>query len=996
MLLLERDAEGQVCREPGAVMINPVSCVVNKNLRIERCNTSFLALTGFKAEDVCGSLISDFVHPADYDNLISALDSKSFPESPPQQRSVRLITVNSTYFELSTTVEQMVSRSSTEYLLHFSCEKDKHEVNGRDFLYNTIEESYIILGLDRRILSFNRKAAELGKICSVWNLSEGALFDNVLAGRFLKLFLEYFPRALKGETFEIENSFRYIDGSELWIATTLKPLLDEEKNVRCVTLISRDVSGNRRVQQELRASEKKLKSLLGNCSDFILVMNEDYEVTFFSESVVKLLGSDLRKAVAFGLKPLIHEADLPVVLNCCEVLRKLPGKTVWTRFRIRKYDGEFAWWEGSFCNMLQHEAIKGFVLNFRDITDRLKVERQLEFDRRNWDALINNTSDMLWSIDKNLRLVTANIAFRNEIQKSSGARVTAGDYVMVPGTSSFGDKWKAFYLKALGGERFTVETDESGPFTVATEVSFNPIIEEQNVIGVACSARDISERKSAQKILQLSFQDRLKVASRLTSILNTLPACVVMLDEKGRIIEANDSWYKLVSKCDPSIKSINDGEAYFSCCVNDELLNERKEIINGVKKILSGESSDFIFEYDCKNGNETRWYEVQASALHHGEERGAVVMHTDITDRKLAEQKIAASEALFKALVTNSLHVVQLIDSAGRIQYTSPSVKMVLGYTESELESSLLTTFVNPEDQRKFQDALQALDGLIISEPLEVRIINRKNLWVWVEMQLFNLKNNKDVNSVVVNFRDITSRINAEAKLKASNKELQTFIYSASHDLRGPLASIIGLTRIGKVTTDQEKNRQLMQMIESSASKLDGALMKLVESMTIKDASRFADMIDFEEIINEALAKYEFFPGYADMKVTVVVNKNYQLTSNKLIIQSIVQNLVENAIKYRNQYNESFLHIQVGGTAKEAVLVFEDNGIGIDRSIQNKVFEMYYRGTQKSGGSGLGLYLVKTGVDKLGGSISVMSEPGVGSTFIITIPTSPNEISAVQ
>ncbi len=360
--------------------------------------------------------------------------------------------------------------------------------------------------------------------------------------------------------------------------------------------------------------------------------------------------------------------------------------------------------------------------------------------------------------------------------------------------------------------------------------------------------------------------------------------------------------------------------------------------------------------------------------------------------KSIVNQRISSSEALFEAIVTNSLHVVQLIDPHGTILYTSPSVKMVLGFSSFEMDTNNLCSFIHPEDQEQFRVLLKNLSSYRTSSPLLLRILNHKKLWVWMEMQFVNLLHDKAVNSIVANYRDITGRIDAEAKLKSSNNELQTFIYKASHDLRGPLASIIGLTRIGKSSTDHSRIGHIMSMIETSANKLDSALMKLVQSMTIRDAKRFHDVIDFEEIIQEALNKYEYYPGFTRLRVTVVVNKNYELISNRLILQSIVQNLIENAIKYQNPHAESFLHIQVGGTPNETILVFEDNGIGIERSIQEKIFEMYFRGTQKSNGSGLGLYLVKTGVDKLGGNITVLSEVGIGSTFILTLPANQQEV----
>ncbi|MEW6469209.1 MAG: PAS domain-containing protein [Bacteroidota bacterium] len=244
----------------------------------------------------------------------------------------------------------------------------------------------------------------------------------------------------------------------------------------------------------------------------------------------------------------------------------------------------------------------------------------------------------------------------------------------------------------------------------------------------------------------------------------------------------------------------------------------------------------------------------------------------------------------------------------------------------------------------------------------------------------------RPVNMIGVNW-DITSQKMAEEKLKAANKELETFIYKVSHDLRGPLASIIGLTQLSKAEQRADQLSDYVDMIDASAKKLDATLVGLAKSMTIKDAGSFGDRIDFAELITDTMKRFANYDGFSQMNIFQKVELKKEFVSSKLIVESVMQNMIENAVKYRklNIANpELKITVMENGTGIKAI--FEDNGIGIDEVMQPRVFDMYFRATQEAKGSGLGLYLVKKGVERLGGKISLESEKGKGSKFTVWLP----------
>ncbi|HWY35470.1 MAG TPA: PAS domain-containing sensor histidine kinase, partial [Nitrosopumilaceae archaeon] len=234
---------------------------------------------------------------------------------------------------------------------------------------------------------------------------------------------------------------------------------------------------------------------------------------------------------------------------------------------------------------------------------------------------------------------------------------------------------------------------------------------------------------------------------------------------------------------------------------------------------------------------------------------------------------------------------------------------------------------------------------------------------------------------------DTTEKKIAEEKLQLINKELETFIYRASHDLRGPLASILGILNVSKLEGKNRNINEYISLIEICTKKMDETLSSLVQSITIKDTKKLDDPINFEELIDQTHTKFLYHEGFSRMEVTKEIALTSTYVSSKYIVESIFQNMMENAIKYQN-YNaeKSYLKIRISEHSHHLKIEFNDNGIGMDESVQHKVFDMYFRGTEASKGSGLGLYLVKIGIEKLGGNVHFESRKGEGTRFTILLP----------
>lgn len=221
------------------------------------------------------------------------------------------------------------------------------------------------------------------------------------------------------------------------------------------------------------------------------------------------------------------------------------------------------------------------------------------------------------------------------------------------------------------------------------------------------------------------------------------------------------------------------------------------------------------------------------------------------------------------------------------------------------------------------------------------------------------------------------------------NRELDAFVYSVSHDLRSPLASILGLINIARLEKDNNPDKMMnyLGMIQRSVLKLDDTLREILNYSKNARGELVITEVNLESIISKILEQMAYLDGAEQIQYDINVHGHTALYSDEFRLSVIIANLLSNAIKYADRRKAHQL-IEVNATITPAnlTLMIRDNGIGIPREQLSRVFGMFYRATEKSQGAGLGLYIVKEIVDKLEGTITITSEPGVETQIRITIP----------
>lgn len=233
-----------------------------------------------------------------------------------------------------------------------------------------------------------------------------------------------------------------------------------------------------------------------------------------------------------------------------------------------------------------------------------------------------------------------------------------------------------------------------------------------------------------------------------------------------------------------------------------------------------------------------------------------------------------------------------------------------------------------------------------------------------------------------------TSKIKATLKqLQQINGELDTFVYRASHDLKGPISRINGITSLAKLESPDDINLKYFDMIEHTAKDMEVLLSKLAQVHEIINSKPRQDEIDIPSLLSEIRDVIKFHDKSLKTKYSFDLSA-VNITSDRYLLSIIIKNLIENALIFRKTSSSEPHHIHISTNIKDGIfeIRIKDNGIGIHAPHLNMIFQMFFRGSDKSKGSGLGLYLVKMCVDKLKASIGVESKENEFTEFTVSIP----------
>ncbi len=343
------------------------------------------------------------------------------------------------------------------------------------------------------------------------------------------------------------------------------------------------------------------------------------------------------------------------------------------------------------------------------------------------------------------------------------------------------------------------------------------------------------------------------------------------------------------------------------------------------------------------------------------------------------------------SLFYNTHDLLCVADFNARFKRVNPAVISLLGYSEQELFSHSINHFVHPDDQI---NTVRTRDEMFKGKPLlnyENRYITKSGDIVWLSWTSIPITDRQLVFAIA---KDITTRKKIEEeknqlyqKLEVVNKELKYFARVASHDLRAPVSNILALFDLMDQTKiEDEESLNILSLIKQSTERVFLKLEKYIDDLQNKERSNHLKTNEnISDISKNIIESIENLLKKQNAKIELDFLAFETIKFDRGYLSSIIQNLVTNAVKYSSPKRTPEIKILTRILGHKKQLLVSDNGLGMDLNlVKNKIFGLNETFHENKDGRGLGLYLVKTQIEEMGGTIDVETQVDRGTTFIVT------------
>jgi PAS domain S-box-containing protein len=450
-----------------------------------------------------------------------------------------------------------------------------------------------------------------------------------------------------------------------------------------------------------------------------------------------------------------------------------------------------------------------------------------------------------------------------------------------------------------------------------------------------------------------------------------------LLDEKGIIISSNLEAVNITGYEEFEIIGEHLSKFY---------PKEEKEKANDDLKKAAAFGYVVVSGMRLKKRGTTFWAKIKIRYVAEGQSRVVFrVLLQDTTHRALSNLRVQSVRDEYLAIFNNPfVGSFKFRMNDYRLLMWNKKAEEITGRTESK-EIFFNRLFLMQDEFLQFISQLKEQRRI---EGLKFRTLNIKtneDRWLMICASYFVTQGFAE--GILL---DITEQHNQMVELQRVNTELDNFTYHASHDLRAPLTTVLGLVNLGLM--EKESSQTYFEMIRNRISHMDGLLKDLISVSYNNKKEMIYEYFFFEKEITEIVKEYDF-PGNR-CKVEMNCLQKEEFVTDGVRMRTILRNLISNAFKYQNPELENpFVQIRVKVNREHSSIQLTDNGIGIEWSHKERVYDMFYRATSRSNGTGLGLYIVKSMIEKLTGQISLESTFGQGTTFQLVIPNQMNKMN---
>ena len=885
----------------------------------------------------------------------------------------RLVRKDGTIFSADASVK-MMPNNLYQGIIHDVTEREKatalireSELKYRE-LIQRITDAYLAFDTNWNLTYVNEKAIEF--------IGQG---EGSLIGKNIK---EVFPEVEKNEGYKLllntmvtqenDSYLTFYEPFSKWVENQVYP------SPEGVSVFFRDVTEREEAGELIKKSELKYRELTMRFTDAFVAYDKDWNLAYINPLAEQLFGQDPESAMGKNILELLPGVEN----NEAYVALKNSMVTQQYTYYVTFYEPFGKWFENHV-----YPAPEGVSIYFRDVTEKMIAENKMADLKAKMESAIRIGKIGYWNWD-----------VKTDVLEWSDRMYTIFD--VDPGTPlNYEYALNRVHpddIQRINEEIiFQIENNKaSSSYTyrvIHKDKSMHHVMVEIEAIynkkGLAIKLHgtviDITERVNAQQELKDSQEKFYK------SFHSNLIGKVIM-DEQRVILEANDAIAKTFETTRENLigKKLIDADVLdFS---SGEQTKKRKQLWD--KLIEQRFLMDEEFTYTLKSGKIIPAL-LSIEQFKIDNKTTFLVSAFDNTKRKEAEEALLKSEERFRKLTSNAPVGIFQTDPSGMCTYVNEQLLLYSGMGFDDTMGLGWTNAIYKEDKEEVMREWKKAMAQEKPHKATFRFQHKNKKIITLSVRatpLFGI--NKEVIGYIGMASDITSLIEVEKRLESqnvellkTNAELDRFVYSASHELRAPLASVLGLVDI---ILSEEKETDLVfkvEMIQKSVMRLDSFIKDIVQYSQNKHLEIVSEKIDFRTIINDSLESLWFLENRSQIDIKINIVEQIDFYSDKKRISIILNNLISNAIKYHNVTGSNpMIHIVIRTSEDLAHIEVSDNGVGIPKEHLSKIFKMFYRVSSKV--MGTGLFVVKEIIEKINGEIKVTSEENKGTKFIITIP----------
>jgi PAS domain S-box-containing protein len=798
-------------------------------------------------------------------------------------------------------------------------------------------------------------------------------------------------RIMKGEvTGDIEVTLVRKDGAELVV--TVASTIVELQGERCILGALTDITERRRTEEALRESEERYRAVIENAVDAIIVTDPSHGGSILSanRAACQMFGYSLDEFMGLDREAMIDFSDsrLEKFLRKRDLHGQGKAELTYIRRDGVRFPGELT--SAYFKNQFGQQNAIAII---RDVTDRRKAEQALRESEQRYRGLFERMQEGLIAGE----VITDENGKPIDYRYIDVNPATERQYG-IPRERFIGRTYKEVlpegdpaWIEILGGVALTGKPASIERYSQVSGRWFEAHAYSPRTGQFVNILTDITERKKVEVALHAS-------EAKMRAVFRALTEGVVFLNQEGIVEEANDA---VQLSFDHSMEELSDPE-----------LDPRTRIIRpdgtpfpveeqpAMVALLTGRTvRDVELGVPMRDGM-ISWRLVNAQPVldDRGNLLGAVASFFDITERKRAEQALRESEERFRSLADSMPQLVWTALPDGRVDYYNQRHQEYQDIKPIQEQDWEWAPTLYPDDSQATVDAwLHALETGEIYQ-IEHRVRMSDDSYRWHLSRGVPMRDDKG--QVVRWFgtaTDIHDLKLAEEQLKIyasrlekSNRELEQFAFMASHDLQEPLRKIemFGDLLLQRAAGLQENERNYLDRMRNAASRMRGMIEGLLQISRVTTQAKPFVQVNMSRLTRDVLSDLE--DQIKDVGGKVEVGSLPVVKGDPLQLRQLMQNLIGNALKYRKPGKPPEIRIFTEKLPDQVRICVQDKGIGFPQEDADRIFEPFQRLVTRNQyeGSGIGLAICRRIVERHGGEIAAISEPGLGTTFIVSLPKS--------